>query len=182
MMKSALLFYCKLVADLHSIGFELNPYDPCAANKMIDRHQLTMCWHVDDLFIRHKNPRTVTKILQWLQQRYETPDKPLKATCGALHDYLGMNINCSNHGEVSFNMIPYLQKVLNEFPEKITGVSSTSAADHLFKIRDPKEAQLLPEQQAISFHHTTAQLLFLSYTPRDIQTAVAFLFTKMLTR
>jgi hypothetical protein len=28
MMKSALLFYRKLVADLRSIGFDLNPYDP----------------------------------------------------------------------------------------------------------------------------------------------------------
>ena len=110
MMKSALLFYCKLVADLHSIGFELNPYDPCVANKMVNGHQLTICWHVDDLFIGHKNLKTVTKILQWLQQHYETPDKPLNATRGAHHDYLGMNINFSNCGEVSFDMIPYLQK------------------------------------------------------------------------
>jgi hypothetical protein len=49
MMKSALLFYRKLVADLRSIGFELNPYDPCVANKIIDGHQLTVCWHVDNL-------------------------------------------------------------------------------------------------------------------------------------
>jgi hypothetical protein len=56
MMKSALLFYCKLVADLHSIGFIIIPYNPCVANKMIDGHQLTICWHVDDLFIAHKDP------------------------------------------------------------------------------------------------------------------------------
>jgi hypothetical protein len=80
MMKSALLFYSKLVADLHSIGFTLNPYDPCVANKMIDGHQMTICWHVDDLFIGHKNPASITKILHWLQQRYVTPDKPLMAT------------------------------------------------------------------------------------------------------
>jgi hypothetical protein len=167
------------VADHRSIGFELNPYDPCVANKMVNGHQLTICWHVDDLFIGHKNPKTVTMILQWLQQRYETPDKPLKAMRGAHHDYLGMNINFSNRGEVSFDMIPYLQKFLTEFPEKITGVSSTPAADHLFKIRDPNDALLLPEQQAIAFHHTTAQLLFLSCTHHDIQTAVAFLTTRV---
>ena len=28
MMKSALLFYQKLVADLKSLGYEINPYDP----------------------------------------------------------------------------------------------------------------------------------------------------------
>ncbi len=33
MMKSALLFYHKLVANLLSIGFTINPYDPCVAEK-----------------------------------------------------------------------------------------------------------------------------------------------------
>jgi hypothetical protein len=35
MMKSALLFFHKLVANLLSIGFEINTYDPCVANKII---------------------------------------------------------------------------------------------------------------------------------------------------
>ncbi len=56
MMKSALLFYRKLVADLTSIGFDINPYDPCVANKMIDDKQMTICWHVDDLFKGHDDP------------------------------------------------------------------------------------------------------------------------------
>ncbi len=43
MMKSALLFYRKLVADLLSLGFTINPYDPCVANKTIDGKQLTIC-------------------------------------------------------------------------------------------------------------------------------------------
>jgi hypothetical protein len=67
MMKSALLFYRKLVADLRSIGFELNPYDPCVANKVIDGEQMTICWHIDDLFISHKNPDMVTNMIHWLQ-------------------------------------------------------------------------------------------------------------------
>jgi hypothetical protein len=86
MMKSALLFYRKLVADLRSIGFVLNTYDPCVANKIIDGHQITVCWHVDDLLIGHKNCDVVTRFTRWLQQRYETPDKPLKATRGPIYD------------------------------------------------------------------------------------------------
>ena len=34
-MKPVLLFYQKFVGDLMTIGFELNPYDPCVANKTI---------------------------------------------------------------------------------------------------------------------------------------------------
>ena len=75
MMKSALLFYRKLVADLTSIGFDINPYDPCVANKIIDGKQLTICWHVDDLFIGHENPTVVTTFLEWLAKRYDTDDK-----------------------------------------------------------------------------------------------------------
>ena len=36
MMKSALLFYRKLISELKGVGFEINPYDPCVVNKMIN--------------------------------------------------------------------------------------------------------------------------------------------------
>jgi hypothetical protein len=75
MMKRALLFYCKLVADLLSIGFTINPYDPCIANKMVDGNQLTICWHVDDLLLGHADKHVVSRFLTWLSQRYDTPDK-----------------------------------------------------------------------------------------------------------
>jgi hypothetical protein len=179
MMKSALLFYRKLVANLHSIGFELNPYDPCVANKIIDSEQMTICWHVDDLFIGYKNPDTVSNIIHWLQSCYKTPDKPLQATRSFQHDYLGMNIDFSTPGSVSFDMIPYITKLQHDFPENITGVAPSLAANHLFKICDPTEACLLPESQAVAYHHTVAQLLFLSRVCRDIQTAVAFLTTQV---
>jgi hypothetical protein len=35
-MKAALLYCHHFVADLTSIGFEINPYDPCVANKVVD--------------------------------------------------------------------------------------------------------------------------------------------------
>jgi hypothetical protein len=110
MMKSALLFYQKLIADLHLIGYILNPYDPCVANKMINGQQMTICWHVDDLFLGYKDHKVVSDTISWLQNQYETPDKPLKATCGPSHDYLGMNINFSTPWSVSYDMIPYLEK------------------------------------------------------------------------
>ena len=43
MMKSALLFYRKLVADHTSLGYEINPYDPCVAIKIINGKQMTIC-------------------------------------------------------------------------------------------------------------------------------------------
>ena len=52
-MKAALLFYNKFVANLKSFGFELNPYDPCVANKIVDGAQLTVVWHVEYLKVSH---------------------------------------------------------------------------------------------------------------------------------
>ena len=179
MMKSALLFYCKLVADLLSLGFTINPYDPCVANKTIDGKQLTVCWHVDDLFIGHVDPTVVTSFLDWLAQRYNTTDKKLNVVRGPKHDYLGMNLDFSSAGAVKIDMIPYIAKVIDAFPETITGVQSTPAGDRLFQVRPHDEAKFLPEEQARAFHHTTAQLLFLSRVRRDIQTTVAFLTTRV---
>jgi hypothetical protein len=49
LLRSALLFYLKLVEDLKADGFTMNEYDPCVANKMVNGTQMTVCWHVDDL-------------------------------------------------------------------------------------------------------------------------------------
>ena len=44
MMKSALLFYRKLVSELREMGFTINPYDPCVANKTVNGMQMTIRW------------------------------------------------------------------------------------------------------------------------------------------
>ena len=36
MLQSSLLYYKKFVKDIEEIGFELNPHDPCVANKMVN--------------------------------------------------------------------------------------------------------------------------------------------------
>ena len=77
-------------------------------------------------------------------------------------------------------MIKYIHKILQGFPEVIKGGAATPAADHLFQVREDEEAKLLPKEQALSFHHTVAQLLFLSARDRrDIQLPVAFLTTRV---
>eukprot|EP00957_Ditylum_brightwellii_P097935 7458768-Ditylum_brightwellii.AAC.1 len=55
-LKSALLFYKRLVKDLIDQEFELNPYDPCVANKIVNGKQPTVTWHLDDLKVLHEDP------------------------------------------------------------------------------------------------------------------------------
>jgi len=49
MMVSSLLYYKKFRKDIESIGFEVNPYDMCVANRMIKGKKHTITWHVDDV-------------------------------------------------------------------------------------------------------------------------------------
>ena len=63
-LKSALLFYDKLVGDLEAYGFRINPYDPCVANNTIGGKELTVCWHVGDLKISCVDANKVTKMIQ----------------------------------------------------------------------------------------------------------------------
>ena len=55
MLRSALLLYKLLRSDLEDRGFVVNPYYPCVSNKMVDGSQITVCWHVDDLKISHRD-------------------------------------------------------------------------------------------------------------------------------
>ena len=99
---------------------------------------------------------------------------------GNKHDYLGMDLDFMGNGSLEVSMFQYLDGMIDEFPELITGKSAIPAADHLVSVRDADEAKYLPKEKFIVFYHTTAQLLFLSSRARrDIQTAVSFLTTRV---
>jgi len=45
-IESALLWY-NLYVVLRGMGYEINPYDRCIVNKVIDGKQCTIAWYVD---------------------------------------------------------------------------------------------------------------------------------------
>ena len=71
-MLTSLLYYKKFVKSLLSIRFEINPYDPCIANKMINSKQMTICFHVGDCKLSHHNCKAVNDFIEWLCQEYES--------------------------------------------------------------------------------------------------------------
>ena len=112
-MKAALFFYQKFVGDLMTIGFELNPYDPCVTNKTINGKQLTHVWHVDNIKSRHVEAKVVTRMAKCLRNTYERLFKDssgkMKLCRGKIHDYLVMNLEYTFKGEVKITMIPYIK-------------------------------------------------------------------------
>ena len=134
----------------------------------------TVIWHVDDLKVSYVDPKENTKFVNWMKELY---GEKLTIHRGKIHDYLGMGHGLVyRDGQVTISMIKYLYKILKDFLENITTSSVTPAADYLFKIRENEEVKKLPEELANAFHHTVAQLLFLSQRARrDAQLPVSFL-------
>ena len=90
LLQSALLFYRKLRTELEDLGFAINPYDPCVANKMINGSQMTVTWYVDDLKISHKDSLEVTKFLHHFGLIF---CERMTVHRGKVHDYLGMDLD-----------------------------------------------------------------------------------------
>jgi hypothetical protein len=69
-LRSALFFNKKIVKDLESKYFELNPYDPCFANRIKEGKQFTVVWHVDDIKMSRVNAEEMMKMITWLKSIY----------------------------------------------------------------------------------------------------------------
>ena len=124
---------------------------------------MTVCWHVDDLKVSHCDPAIVTIFGQWLSKKFGVA---VATHRGKVHDYLGMIFDFSPKGKVMVTMMEYIKNIIKDFPEEIVGTKTSPAADHLFTVREPSLTKVLPEEQAMAFHRTAAQLLFLSARAR----------------
>jgi hypothetical protein len=83
---------------------------------------------------------------------------------------------------LDMSMVAYLENVILEYLEMISGKAAKPAGDHLFQIREEKDAMPLEEKRSLAFHRTIAKLLFMATRARrDIQTAVAILTTQVKT-
>ena len=92
LLKSALLFCRKLRKYLEAYGFVIDPYYPCVANSMIESRQMMVTWHVDNIKISNKYPYQVIKFASYLSITYR---EKLIVKRGNVHEYLGMDLDCS---------------------------------------------------------------------------------------
>ena len=95
-LKSALLFYMKLIGDLKISGFKLNLYDPCVMNKIVGGEQMTVVFHMYDMKVSYKIDKAITRAIEYLDGVYPG----IKAVRGNVHDYLGMRLDYSAKGQL----------------------------------------------------------------------------------
>jgi len=172
-VKSAVLWFNTYSQTLKDMGFELNPYDNCVANAMIDGKQCTIVWYVDDNKISHVDAKVVDKVIAKIEERYGEMSK----TRGKEHEFLGMVLKFSD-GKLEISMEKHIEKALDSFMGKVAKRSATPARTYLFEVRE--KSPVLDEKRADNFHSVVALLLFISRRCRlDIQTAIGFLTTRV---
>ena len=174
---AALIFWRKFTKQITEWGFTVNPYDWCVANKMVRGSQLTIAWHVDDLKISHVDKEVLEDLIKQLDGPFRN-DGPLMIHQGKKHDYLGMWLDYLLDGKVQVQIYDYIDNMLADLPEDMHGTVTSPAADHLFTMNDA--GNKLTWEQAEMLHHNVAKLFFLcKWAHPDIQTAVAFLTTRV---
>ena len=115
-LKSGLLFWQHLSNVLEQMGFQLNPYDTCVANKIIDGSQCTIVWHVDDLKISHAKQSVVDHVISLLEKTYGK----MSTQRGTKLSYLGMTLDYSIKSKVIIDMTEYVERLLNDTLQDIT--------------------------------------------------------------
>jgi hypothetical protein len=173
-VRSALLWYELFATTLQGMGFVLNPYDPCVANKEINGNQCTIVWYVDDNKISHVDAKVVTDVIEKIENKFGK----MTVTRGNEHIFLGMKITMNQNGTVTINMKDYVMEAIKECKDDISKSATTPAKKDLFETNDNSE--LLVKEKAELFHSVVAKLLYISKRGRiDIQLAVAFLCTRV---
>ena len=171
-VKAALIWYTLFATVLKGMGFVLNPYDKCVANKQIENSQCTIVWYVDDNKISHINPSVVTEILNKLEKRFGK----LTITRGKQHTFLGMDIDFIKHGRVKISMKEYVLECIEAYNLSEKEITSSPAKNDLFHINAETERLASGEQEKL--HSILAKLLYISNRERpDVLLPVVFLCT-----
>ena len=69
-----------------------------------------------------------------------------KSSLGNVHNFLAMDLHCSQDKACIVSMSKYTQKIIDNFPEKIHCTRAMPENDNLFTVRDDKSRKLLPEE------------------------------------
>jgi len=172
-LTAPILWYQLLAATLTDLGFIINDYDPCVANKQINGKQFTVCWYVDDLKLSHESSEVVSEVIKVIESKFGK----MTVTRGKKHTYLGIQFELKDN-RVHINMKEYLQECIDSYGESIMCNATTPATKQLMEVNENSEK--LEEFRKDKFHHIVAKLLHISKRSRlDLQVSIGYLCTRV---
>ena len=113
-IESALQWYKLFKGTLEDMGFELNPYDQCVANKMIDGKQCTFVWYVDDCIATHMSSAVLKQISDSMQKNFGE----MSIETGSTHDFLGMKIKIRKDKKIEIDMRDQVKTLISDFEKE----------------------------------------------------------------
>jgi hypothetical protein len=118
-MVASLLYYRKFVTSLTDVGFIINPYDPCVANKIIEGKQMTIFFHVDNCKLSNRKKKVMDTMIEYPREEYERifedGTEEMMVSRGKIQKYLGMILDYTVCGQVKITMFDYVDEILTAF-------------------------------------------------------------------
>ena len=114
------------------MGFRINPYEKCIANKMINGKQCTLAWYMDDNKVSHEDPEVVTLVIAEIESYW----KGLTVHRGNNLTFLGMDIEFNDNKTVSISTPEYIDKAIEVFEEELKGEVTSPANKMLFVVNE----------------------------------------------
>ena len=95
------------------MGFEINAYDPCVANKIVNGIEITVTWHVDNLKVSHKE---LSEVLKFILEMGNIYGPVVTVTRRKVNSYLCSDFDYSTDSLVKVSMIKYAKQIITDFP------------------------------------------------------------------
>ena len=142
-MVESLLYYAKFTNSFTDVGFKINLYNVCVANKMIDGQQMIICYHVNNFKLSHCrkkfNDQMIKRFRQEDERIFEDGSGKMTVSRVKVHKYLGMTLDYTFCGQVQITIIDFLDKFLIAFYKaELSGASQRQVQNHIIYLRCTK--------------------------------------------
>ena len=77
-------------------GFQINSHEKCVANKIINRKQCTIVWHVEDNKLSYVDIKVVAEVIDLMKGHFGD----LTVTRGKTQNFLVMNMQVSDEKNI----------------------------------------------------------------------------------
>ena len=137
----------------------VNGYDPCVANRTVNKTQHTIRFHVDDIMSSHKDAPVNGEFAKWANKKYGNL-KEVTTHRGKMHEFLGMKLDFQKEpGKCHVMQQDYVKEIVSAWPEEIkdNDIALTPASNDLYK---RGEGGLLSKERKETFHTIVAKCLF----------------------
>jgi len=155
-IKLDLFWYTFFSETFRKIGFVLNPYDLCVANKVVNNKKCTITWYVDDLKISHVDSSVVDRVIKTIKSYVGK----MTVTRGTKHKYVGIEFEFTGYSKVTLFQKEYLLECIHAFREDVTTHVTSSAQKGLFNVNSDDE--ILDKNRSAIFHSVVQKFLYIS--------------------